>query len=245
MLGTASDLGFAPSTLLLIRLMRQSEDSAKLTKSPLFTSAMARFRDIVRQKQDPDALTLQGLILADRDDNAKALECFDQAVQAGSRTSDLAVPEEASLGADQEPAADAEHSSSELNVRPFRWSWEASCHIGRAKILLQRGRRKEAVNALRIAAMELDNPQGYVELAKLLPEDAPERDRYLRLAAVSGHTEACQLLGESEVEMATRPGQSKGDAREHSLWASEWFSLAGDSEKAAGARWASATSPGR
>lgn len=246
MLATASDLGFTLSTLLLIRLMRQSDDTSKVSESTLFRNALARFQDIVRQRQDPDALTLQGLILADQGDSGKALASFDQALRIGSSHEPKGpIHQETTLGRSLEADPGSDHGTGESDpqpkVRPFRWSWEASCHIGRAKILLQQGRRDEAVAAMRIAALELDNMQGYFELAKMLPEDAPERVQYLQTAAVSGHLEACRLLGESEVQMAREPGRSKGDAQEHSLWASEWFSLAGDVEKSAGARWAFAS----
>lgn len=210
MLGTASDLGSESSTLLLIRLLSQSSSSDRLSKTPLFVAALSRFRSILRKKQDPDVLTLQGLVLANEGDDGKALEFFSQAMQAGSPN----------------PS-----SGKQQNVRSPRWGWEASCHIARARILLQQGRREEAVAALRVAALELDHAQAYLKLATLLTEDSPERDQYLQKAAVSGIPEACQLLGESEVRMAEQPDQAKEEVREHRLWASEWFLLAGNPTK--------------
>lgn len=211
MLGTASDLGSESSTLLLIRLLSQSSSSDRLSKTPILVAALSRFRHILRKKQDPDALTLQGLILANEGDDGKALEFFSQAMEVGS-------PNPSSGGQQQD-------------IRPPWWGWEASCHLTRARILLQQGRREEAIAAFRVAAVELDHAQAYFKLATLLAEDSPERGQYLQKAAVSGIPEACQLLGESEVRMAEQPDQPKEKVREHCLWASEWFSLAGNPTK--------------
>lgn len=235
MLGTASDLGSVPSTLLLIRLLNQSATQDRLSKTPIFISALSRFGYIIRKKQDPDALTLQGLILAEEGNEEQALEFFNLAMQAGSPKPEQPTSEEVISAGGQTLAPrygeGAEQDVPQQRVRPFRWSWEASCHLGRAKILLRQGRREDAAAALRTAALELDNPQGYFQLAKLLPKDAPERDLYLQIAAVSGIPEACQLLGESVTRMAEQPDQSKDDVLEHVLWASEWFSLAGNTTK--------------
>lgn len=231
MLGTASDLSYDAATLLLVRIMKQSASPASLSRTPIFPPAMARFRRIAEKKRDPDALTMQGVIFENQGNDAKALECFRQALQAAPPKQDPKPPADPARSGIQDPPSpdsDGPHIDSHPGARPFRWTWEASCHLGMAKVLLRQNRSEEAIAALKIAAFELDNAQGYLQLAKTMPEDTPERNEYLRLAAVYGLVEASRLLGESEVRMAERPDQSKEEWLQHCLWGKEWLSLGDD-----------------
>ena len=192
MLATASELGSDLSTTLLIRLMLRGENPDRLAQSALFRHAVARFQYMVRQKRDPDAMTLQGFILSRQDEDDKALEYFDQAIRLSMPQSEHAVGDEFR----------STESHPQTQIRSPRWPMEPTCHTVRGEILLRQGRREEAESAMRIAALELDHPNGYLGLAKALPEDAPDRTRYLQIAAVSGKAEACRLLGETELGLS-------------------------------------------
>ncbi|KAL1878831.1 hypothetical protein VTK73DRAFT_7484 [Phialemonium thermophilum] len=233
MLFTASELGHQPSILSVVRLVDRGLGHDSFLGSNIYRSCLRRFQAIVAREQDPDALTLQGLLLRRKGDLLKALQYFDLALKKGSP---LASSQSSS-------GTQATTSRRDENVpRPYRWTWEASCHIGRGEILLKQGRREDSEAAFRIAALELDNPVGYLKLALLLPDDSPEKLRYLETAAVSGRKEAFRELGEMELRRARDPTQNGRQAEKHAMWASEWFRLADDSERAAQARWAHASS---
>lgn len=236
MLGTASDLGYAQSTLTIVRLATLAKPGS--TNSTMFRNAETRFKDLVRRGRDPDALTLQGVTVARAGDSELALRWLDEAVEAGRKTAAPALspePDSESPKRDSESATeDAKDdtpvdyaSPAPTEARPFRWSWELTCHIERGRALLRLGRRAEAEAAFRTAAHELDSPKGYLELAKILPANAPERRAYLLRAAVSAEREACGLLGELEQEDAALAAEAtrKADASLHSLMAEEWFRL--------------------
>ena len=239
-LHSASELGYTPSTLNLARLMSTvaAKNSKAVANSLLFQKADARFREIVRKGKDPNALTLQGLIYAGRGQDGPALTAFDNAQRVGASSGWSKAQQLGSPAALQETATasrgkkDSEPMATTV-VRPKRWDWEPSCVLGRGRILLKQGRGQDAEAAFRRAALELDNAEGYLALAQLLPKDSPQREEYLTKAAISGVTEACALLAEVERAKAEQPESDKEQVRMHDRLSREWSNLAGGTTQAA------------
>ncbi|ROW12459.1 hypothetical protein VMCG_00480 [Cytospora schulzeri] len=241
MLRSASELGYAPSTLTLMRVFTSMSggNAAKAAKSKIFLEADKRFQQLVNRGTDPDALTLQGLILAKsggKDRNRRALDVFERAGKAweartnaeASKSADMAPPSHDG-GGEKGPNPD------EVTLPPPReprWEWEISCVLGQASILQRQDRAAEALALYRVAALELDNPVGFWNLAQLMggPRDAPERRTYLLKAAISGVTEACRELGGLEKMAAGKEGLSKDKREEHEKMSQEWFRLADGDE---------------
>lgn len=254
MLRSASELGHGPSTLTLMRLFAtmagQKKENGKIAGYRIFTDVEARFRQLVDAGEDPDALTLQGLILANsgaKDRNRRALEAFERAEKAWEARA--ANARGASKGADVAAAAapPPPHSSSsnggageasglvdEVTLpepREPRWEWEVSCVLGRAGILRAHDRPGEALALYRVAALELDNPTGFWSLAQLMggPPGSPERRTYLLKAATSGVTDACRELGGLE-RAAAAAAVSRAEREHHENMSQEWFRLADGDE---------------
>lgn len=239
-LHSASELGYGPSTLNLVRLMSTAaaKKSKAVADSLLFQKADERFKKIVRKGRDPNALTLQGLIYAGRRQDGPALASFDDAQRVGAsgawaKSQRLQSP---ALLQDTAAASRSGEKESEslaaVAVRPKRWDWEPSCVLGRGRIFLKQGRREDAQAAFRQAALELDNAEGYLALAQLLPKDSAQREEYLTKAAISGVTEACALLAESERAKAEQSDSDREQVGMHDRLAREWFNLAGGATRA-------------
>ncbi|KAJ9137256.1 hypothetical protein NKR23_g9224 [Pleurostoma richardsiae] len=217
MLSSASELGHAPSTVTLASFAARS---AQAPESLLFRRAQARLDDLVRDCRrgpGPDALTLRGMILAARGQDAAALRAFADAERQAVESAEGDAVAEGSGGAEDDVLR-------KEGPRPKRWQWEASCMLGRARVLLRMGRRAEAEAALRTAAAELDSPEGCLELARVLPAESPEREAYLAKAAVSGLAEASAELAKMEEAKAQEVGAE--ERAEHERWAEEWRLLA-------------------
>ncbi|KUI64731.1 hypothetical protein VM1G_00245 [Cytospora mali] len=257
MLRSASELGYAPSTLTLVRVFTSmsGDMAAKAAKSKIYMEADKRFQQLLNKGADPDALTLQGLILAKsggKDRSMRALEAFERAekaweVRAGAEGSKPADSGEISSSSSSPPhdtsggnpngvsggaeGPDAEEVSLPPPREP-RWEWEVSSVLGRAGILQKQGRAGEAVALYRVAALELDSPAGFWNLAQLAggPRDSPERRTYLLKAATSGVTDACRELGALEKMVAGREGLSKEKREEREKMSREWFRLADGEE---------------
>jgi tetratricopeptide (TPR) repeat protein len=236
LLGTGSELRHIPSTLMMVRLLQGPtlKAAARGTIARFVRTAEIRFTEAVKNKLHPDALAMQGMILKKQGQATKALELFGEAIEMGkSNPSKWQVEDEESpAGKDDEVVADAK----ERRGRRHQFPLEPTCYIGRGQIYLSRGQVIEAQDAFRVAAMELDNPDGHMELAKMLPEDSPERYDSLMRAALTGIEEAYPLLAESELRMGNQAGLDKSDVRKHRLLASEWFLLARDIESSVQAR---------
>lgn len=203
MLMSASSLGYTPSTLSLIRILTQAENLKVTERKDMFRDPMARFRRILQNGENPDALTLQGLLLVRQGHDTQALKHFDQAIKAASRKD--------SAGQESMPA-----------VRKPRWAYEGSCYHQRGRILLKQGRREEAAAAFRVVALELNLAKGHLELAKLLPHDAPERETCLLKAAQASQFEACELLAHDAIGKAMDPGVPKAERDYAAKMAYEW-----------------------
>lgn len=242
MLRSASELGYAPSTLTLVRVFTSmtGANAGRAARSKIFIEAERRFQQIVTKGADPDALTLQGLIIAKsggRDRDGRALEAFERAEKAWEakaaagaskkKPADAAAPpqDRGGGGGGEDPGPD------EVSLpapREPRWEWEISCVLGQAGILQRHGRAAEALALYRVAALELDNPVGFWNLSRLMggPRDAPERRTYLLKAAISGVADACRELGELEGMAAGREGLPRREREEHEKMSQEWFRLA-------------------
>lgn len=221
MLQTASDLDYVPSTLTLISLVAKTDPDSNTS----FPNVMPRFDKIVRSGRNPDALTLQGILLRRQQQGTEALAYFDRAIKAaaGTGTGDSAKLSETTEIDDSSVSA----GDSTATERVPRWSLEASCYLERGRLFLQEGRKEAAEASFRVAALELDTTEAYLELAQLLPEGMQAREDCLLKAAVSLNQKACLLLGEAELQKAQEADPSDARKRDHQTKASEWFHLAG------------------
>ncbi|KAK0621495.1 hypothetical protein B0T17DRAFT_534245 [Bombardia bombarda] len=228
MLRTASDLGYAPSTLSLMRIMLNGTEGNASKRQGYLNALAPRLRSLVAAAQNPDALTLQAIMLRKErkgQSDAAALRLFDQAIAAAGRAGKIYVPAAEILSQSDSDATGYGNSTIGTVGRSPRWTWEVDCHLERGSILAEQGRRDEAEAAFRVAALELDTWQGYLELAKLLPEGAQDREEYLVRAALLGQTEPCLMLANAERKRSLEPGVVS--RKQHELLAAEWSRLAG------------------
>lgn len=243
MLRSSSELGFMPSTLTLVRVFRSmpSQFFNKAASTIMYRAANARFVKSLSNGTDPNAFTLEGITLANEGANANAMAMFRKATDAW-RTTDRkgkgfkTQTGHKATGNDAQapvptPNAKGTATSPEFTLPPPRkprWDWEVSNVLGQANILLkQPNTAKKAHDLFKVAALELDNPLGFMMLAKLMdgPRDSPERRTYLLKAAISGAAEACRELGELEKMAAAKSTRSK-ERDEHEHLSKEWFLLA-------------------
>lgn len=112
--------------------------------------------------------------------------------------------------------------------RPAKWDWEAVSVLGEADCLKARGQLQQAKTLYQVAALELDHPRGFLELANLTddPRDGAVRQAYLLKAAVSGSVEACQELGIVEKTRAREKGITEREKEVRLLMSKEWMRLA-------------------
>ncbi|KAK3302422.1 uncharacterized protein B0T15DRAFT_514457 [Chaetomium strumarium] len=221
MLMTASSLGYTPATLSLIRSLLDASDELFPRLKANLGDAVVRFIQLVRTERSPDVLTLRGLwLLREGHSDAYALKYFDQALEAARRIPDG--------DADRQHTQQQQQQQRTASTRDPRWTFEGSCHLKRGLILARQGRTDEAIASFKVVALELDLADGYVELAKLLPPDAPERESYLLRAAQSGNSEACRLLALDMAEKAANPRLPWSDRSDAAGMAHEWSQVVVD-----------------
>lgn len=234
MLRSASELGYDPSTLTLVRIFSSvpAAMQKKATSSKMFIDADARFQKLLKKGTDPDALTLQGMILAKRASQSQdrlALDSFRRAEKAWEAKAQSSAPSAVSStpSSSTEQVADPDYVSLPAPREP-RWDWEVTWALEQAKILQKQNRTEEARELYRVAALELDNPQGFWNLSRLMdgPRDSPERRTYLLKAAISGVQEACRELGALEEAAAERGDLAERDRADRKMMSQEWFRLA-------------------
>jgi tetratricopeptide (TPR) repeat protein len=97
--------------------------------------------------------------------------------------------------------------------------------VNEGRILLQLGQTKEAENAFKKAALELDEPSGYFYLSQLQRSGTPDQRVYLLKAASSGILEACHNLGALELEEIEKKDQKPTSLQDYGM-AKEWFDVA-------------------
>jgi tetratricopeptide (TPR) repeat protein len=225
MLITASDLGYTPSTLTVLRatlaISRGGPEDPKFRS--YFRSTLDRLNRLVQVGDDPDALTLHGLLRLRAGNDARALGDFDRAIEAGRRAGDAYVPAPSRNAVEE---ATRSNDTVSRRRRP-KWTYESDCYLERGNILLRKGNLAAALTLFRVAAFELDSSAAYLQLAKLLPADSNERQECLLKSAVSGSGEAYRLLSKAETAKSHEAGSDKGVAEEHMRWAAEWELLGG------------------
>ncbi|KAK0623125.1 hypothetical protein B0T14DRAFT_494656 [Immersiella caudata] len=231
MLQTASDLDYAPSTITVLRvilMMTKGGPEASRYRSQ-FRNTLDKLGRLVQAGENPDAITLQGLLKVRSGNALKALKDFDAAIDAGRRVGDAYAPAPTKQRSRPGGSGDEDAAS---NQRAPQWMYEADCHVARGRILNQMGNREAALESFSIAALELDSPDGYLELGKNLPLGSPRREECLLKAAMSGKTEACPLLLASETAKSREAGEDKALVEEHLRWAAEWALLGRKIEEA-------------
>ncbi|KAL2156420.1 hypothetical protein VTH82DRAFT_1165 [Thermothelomyces myriococcoides] len=209
-------MGYSPSILTLMGLLARSGENfyTKAQASPSWREVDARFKRLLQTEKNPDAFTLQGLLLLrEGKGDAFALRYFDRAIEAARD-----MP-----GAQPEPAGREAPS-----IREPRWTLEPFCHRNRGALLLKQNRRDEAMAAFRILALELDLPDGYAELAKMLPPHTKERETYLLKAAQGGNFEACELLALHMADKAASSDHLHSDRSAAAALAREWAMIIPD-----------------
>ncbi|TLD29169.1 hypothetical protein PspLS_04216 [Pyricularia sp. CBS 133598] len=199
-------------------------------KAPEFWKIMDRFTKYAQQaKQDPDALTVSGILAMYQHDAAKAIKLMLAAEKAGrthaARKGDRRDPQ--SAGADSSSPV-----TSTDQMRLPRWDLESKTFYGLGLLLERTGERDAARAALCTAAYELDRPDACVRLGLLLspddPVEAQERERLLTRAAMSGAEAAYAPLAEMEGKKAAAAEEagSRREAAWHRAKAEQWLSLA-------------------
>lgn len=212
MLVTAHTLDYVPSTLQLILHLEQTNPLGTRPKdfkpNAAIRSAIAKHQILVRTGRDPSALALQGHLLVSTGNKTAAADMFDKAWRVGTS---LAQP------------------TSPPTVPPPRrprWLLEGTCHLVHGQRMLEQGKRPEAEACVRIAALELDQPQAYAALAKIVADPA-ERAEFALKAAMSGIKSACESMARAEAKEAEEHGLSAEERRTRVLMAKEWAMLVG------------------
>jgi hypothetical protein len=212
MLVTAHTLDYLPSTLQLILHLEQTNPPASRPKdfkpvAPI-RSAMAKHQALVRSARDPSALALQAHLLTSTGNKRAAADMFDKAWRVGTSLPQPTFP---------------------LPGPPPRrphWLLEGTCHLVHGQRMLEQGRTSEAEACVRVAALELDQPQAYAALAKIVADPA-ERAEFALKAAMSGIKSACESMARAEAKEAEEPGLSAKERRTRVLMAKEWGMLVG------------------
>ena len=218
MLMTASSLKYSPSTLSLIRMLAGYEGERFARNKAQFRDAITNFQNLLRTERTPDALTLQGLLLVREGRDLDALRCFNQAIQASAKENDS--------------ASDKDQPTTTIPaIRKPKWTYEPTLHQNRGLILLRQGRTEEATASFQIAALELDMPEAYLSLAKLLPQGAPDKETYLLKAAQAGNFEACELLALELLDKIAEPEIAEEDRVFAARMAGEWALILPEEEK--------------
>lgn len=234
MLRSASELGYNPSTLTLMRVFTSMPQAmqSKAATSKMFMDTNTRFQNLLQKGTDPNALTLEGILLVKKGTQAHdrlALDSFRRAEKAWEAKAKASPPSQASDSRSFEiqEGADPDYVSLPEPREP-RWDWEVTWALKQAQMLEKQKRTSEARDLYRLAALELDNPQGFWNLSRLIegPRDSPERRTYLLKAAISGVQEACRKMGVLEKMAAEREGLADKDRADREMMSKEWFRLA-------------------
>ncbi|KAI1868191.1 hypothetical protein JX265_007014 [Neoarthrinium moseri] len=195
---TLTMANYAPSILTVVRLALMR----KMLGQPQFSQAQDKFTLMARRKDDPNACTLQGLILS-----AKTTPETDREALQWFRTA-------ASL-AGEEPGA---------------WEWQASCALEMGKIYLRLKQNDRAKAIWRYCAQDLDIAEGCWLYSTLLEPSDPEKYIMVRKAAVSGIPQAAQemaILDDPSVEGSEGGGSSSWDIKASNVFKKEWQAIAG------------------
>lgn len=196
---TLVTLDYSPSIITMTRLAFMRN----LLEQNQFQLAAAKFAAISRRKDDPNACTLQGQILAAKltpDTDKQALEWFRAA---------------ASLGGEESGA----------------WEWQASCALEMGKVYLRLNNVQKAKDIWKYCAEKLDVAEGAWLYSTLLDDSDPEKYQWVRKAAVSSIPDAAREMARLE-GLKAETGGSKDlgswERKAASAMQREWEAIAGD-----------------
>jgi hypothetical protein len=194
---TLTMLDYAPSILTLVRLARTRQ---KLGESQ-FQLAEDKFAALARRRDDPNACTLQGLLLTAQltpAADAEALEWFRTAALLGGEV-------------------------------PGAWEWQLTCALEMGKAHLRLGNRERAKAIWGYCAKELDSAEGCWLYCSVLDESDPERYDWVCKAAISGVKDAAEEMARLQGLAARNPpeGASEWDKKAAAVMQKEWETIAG------------------
>jgi hypothetical protein len=216
----------APSTLTMMRVAWRTalgNDYRDLQSSRVFRTCFSHFNRLLLSSQDPDVFTLKGLFVQlegkGKGDHI-ALPYFDKAIKLSHTLPPSELTKTPAPGAGLDGVTDAS-----AVVRKPRWSFEMSCHYSRGIALMRLDRKEEAIEAFRVAAVELNYAPALVTLARLLPPDTPREllEAYLTSAAMTGMIEPAPLLAELLASKAKDPALSQAERRMAAQLRNEWL----------------------
>lgn len=196
---TLVSLDYAPTVLTMTRMAV----NRGMLGQPQFKEAAERFSALARRRDDPNACTLQGLVLAGKltpETDRQALEWFRAA---------------ASLGGEE----------------PGSWQWQATCALEMGKVYKRLGEPQRAREIWKYCAETLDTAEGFWLYSTMLDDADPEKYKCVRKAAISGVKDAAREIARLEGTRATEQGDEKSGAWEKkkaSVLQREWEAIAGD-----------------
>ncbi|KAH9433310.1 hypothetical protein MCOR02_005364 [Pyricularia oryzae] len=172
---SAGEMGYGPAIITNASLVlndvsrRPKPQLPPRNKAIDFWSIMDRFTRYARSaKQDPNIMTLSGILAMYQGDNAKATKLLLAAEQAGrtqaARQGDRRPPPRAEADSPAKPGAIRVHSRKRLP----RWDLEVRTLLVLGTLLENSGQRDAAITAFSTAANELQVPEAHYHLALLL-----------------------------------------------------------------------------
>ncbi|KAI0526328.1 hypothetical protein F5B22DRAFT_585332 [Xylaria bambusicola] len=250
-LHSLSGLGYAPSTLTIMRMAL----ARNLLREPQFEPAVEKFERILKRIGDgsnsssdyevgegdyaADACTLRAMMYEredTREGDISALRWFRRAYELGqstASTTDHAHSEE-KQDVDTSTALQGDKNA---YFNPH-WQWKVSFALGVGRIRMRRGETEKAKDMFTMASSELDNADGYLAMADVLEQmGEADTEKYLESvekAAISGKREAARKLGLREWDRATERGLSKWEKRKRQAMAEEWMAIADSAAPAEG-----------
>ncbi|KAK5631860.1 hypothetical protein RRF57_007574 [Xylaria bambusicola] len=251
-LHTLSGLGYAPSTLTLVRMAL----ARNLLREPQFELAVEKFEGILKRIGDgsngssnckisegdyaADACTLRAMIYEredTREGDISALRWFRRAYELGQSTA--STTDHVHVEEKQDVDTSAALQGNKNTFFNPRWQWRVSFALGVGRIRVRRGEMEKARDMFAMASSELDNADGYLAMADVLEQmGEAETDKYLESlekAAISGKREAARKLGLREWDRASEGGLSKWEKRKRQVIAEEWVAIANSAAPADGA----------
>lgn len=208
---TLTTLNYAPSVLSLAMMALKTRKLGR----PQFQAAEAKAAALARRKDDPNACTLQGLII---------LAGAAQRTADGTATATATSTEEA----DRQALEWFRTASSLGGEEPGAWEWQASCalEMGKAYERLKQPERARAI--FEYCAKVLDRDEGCWLYANSLEPLHPERYVWMRKAAISGNKEAAREMAIYEELAAEAHKEGSWEQKASRVFQAEWEAIADD-----------------
>lgn len=225
MLHTSATAGLPQAVVSLMSILSDPSTGAP-PQGDRFAHLRRRFRELVREGKDADALTVEAWSMARRGQHGRAVDVLKRALAIGTESNDAAPRRSGdgeSRGVDE---TGAEQASARGKAPGARFGYQVLCYQTLHDCLRQLGRAEEARAVLEKSALECDDPAAYDALWRLTPRDEPAWEGYALRAAVNGSADACSALAELEMQNSTRAGQAMSEAH-HVKLSEEWRRLAG------------------